>query len=61
MLLNIRNLRSYRSRRVIEADASRNHRIDGKLTALVEEERATRPVCEYLEALDRAAWRGDSN
>lgn len=40
---------------VIEADASRNRRVDGKLTALPEDERATRPVREYLEALDRAA------
>ncbi len=34
---------------VIEADASRNHRIEGKLTAAP----ATRPVREYLEALDK--------
>ncbi len=40
---------------VIEADASRNHRVNGKLNELPADERATRPVREYLEALDRTA------
>jgi hypothetical protein len=40
---------------VIEADASCNRRVDGKLTAPSEDELATRPVREYLEVLDRAA------
>ncbi len=40
---------------VIEADASRNHRVEGKLTALPDDEKATRPVREYLDALDKAA------
>ena len=39
---------------VIEADASRNHRIEGKLAAAPADAAATRPVREYLEALDRA-------
>ena len=38
---------------VIEADASRNHRIEGKLTAAPADAAATRPVREYLEALDK--------
>jgi transposase len=40
---------------VIEADASRNHRIQGKLTAAPADAAATRPVREYLEALDKSA------
>ena len=40
---------------VIEADASRNHRVEGKLTAVPDEEDATRPVREYLDALDNNA------
>ena len=40
---------------VIEADASRNHRIEGKLTAAPADAAATRPVREYLEALDKSA------
>src|SRR5665213_3257203 len=40
---------------VIEADASRNHRIEGKLTALPDDAKAMRPVREYLGALDKAA------
>jgi transposase len=40
---------------LIEANASRNHRVDGKLTEFPAEEEATRPVREYLEALDQAA------
>lgn len=40
---------------VIEADASRNRRVEGKLTALPDDEEATRPVREYLDALDRTA------
>jgi hypothetical protein len=40
---------------VIEADASRNHRIKGKLTAAPADAAATRPVREYLEALDKSA------
>jgi transposase len=40
---------------VIEADARRNRRIDGKLTALPSDQHATRPVREYLAALDDAA------
>ena len=38
---------------VIEADASRNHRIEGKLTAAPADAAVTRPVREYLEALDK--------
>jgi Transposase DDE domain len=40
---------------VIETEASRNHRIDGKLTAAPADAAATRPVREYLEALDKSA------
>jgi transposase len=40
---------------VIEADARRNRRVDGKLTALPLDQQATRPVREYLTALDDAA------
>jgi transposase len=39
---------------VIEADASRNHRVDGKLTALPADQKVTRPVRDYLDALDEA-------
>jgi transposase len=39
---------------VIEADASRNYRVEGKLTPPDDEE-VTRPVREYLDALDIAA------
>jgi transposase len=40
---------------VIEADASRNHRVEGKLTAIFDDTAAARPVREYLEALDKSA------
>jgi len=40
---------------VIEADASRGRKVDGKLTTWPEEEKLTRPVREYLAALDQAA------
>jgi len=40
---------------VIEADASRGHKVDGKRTTWPEEEKLTRPVMEYLAALDQAA------
>jgi transposase len=40
---------------VIEADARRNRRVDGKLTALPSDQQVTRPVREYLAALDAAA------
>ena len=40
---------------VIEADASRNRRVEGKLTALPDDEEVTRPMREYLDALDMAA------
>jgi hypothetical protein len=40
---------------VIEADASRNSRVEGKLTTIHDDEEATRPVREYLDALDKAA------
>jgi transposase len=46
---------------VIEADASRNHRIEGKLAALLVDEKATRPVREYLDALDMAAAAETAN
>ncbi len=39
---------------VIEADASRNRKVDGKLTAWPDEEKVTRPVREYFAALDVA-------
>lgn len=39
---------------VIEADASRNRKVDGKLTAWPDNEKVTRPVQEYLTALDQA-------
>jgi transposase len=40
---------------VIEADASRNNRTGGQLNANAPDVRATRPVREFLEALDAAA------
>jgi transposase len=40
---------------VIEADASRDRKIDGKPATWPEEEKVTRPVREYLAALDQAA------
>ena len=40
---------------MIEADASRNHRVEGKLTTVPDNDKATRPVREYLNALDEAA------
>jgi Transposase domain (DUF772) len=40
---------------VIEADASRGRKVDGKLTAWPEREKLTRPVREYLAALGRTA------
>jgi transposase len=40
---------------VIEADASRGRKVDGKLTTWPETEKVTRPVREYLAALDQAA------
>lgn len=40
---------------VIEADASAGRKVDGKLTAWPETEKLTRPVREYLAALDQAA------
>jgi hypothetical protein len=40
---------------VIEADASRGRKVDGKLTTWPEAEKITRPVGEYLAALDQAA------
>ena len=40
---------------VIEADASAGHKIDGKLTAWPATEKLTRPVREYLAALDHTA------
>jgi transposase len=40
---------------VIEADASRGRKVDGKLTTWPEGEQITRPVREYLAALDQAA------
>jgi transposase len=39
---------------VIEADASRKRKVDGKLTAWPDDETVTRPVREYLAALDEA-------
>lgn len=47
---------------VIEADARRNRRVDGKLTAMPDGQRVTRPVREYLAALDEAvATEADTN
>ena len=40
---------------VIEADASSGCKVDGKLTTWPETEKLTRPVREYLAALDQAA------
>ena len=40
---------------VIEADASRNRKVGGKLTEWPEDEAVTQPVREYLAALDQAA------
>jgi hypothetical protein len=40
---------------VIEADASRGRKVNGKLTTWPEEEEITRPIREYLTALDQAA------
>jgi transposase len=40
---------------VIEADASRTRRVEGKLSALPDDQEVTRPVREYLDALDTAA------
>jgi transposase len=40
---------------VIEADAGSGHKVDGKLTSWPETEKLTRPVREYLAALDQAA------
>src|SRR5271169_6029692 len=40
---------------VIEADASRGRKVDGRLTTWPEEEKLTRPVREYLAALDQTA------
>jgi transposase len=40
---------------VIEADASRGRKVDGKRTIWPEAEKITRPVREYLAALDQAA------
>jgi transposase len=39
---------------VIEADASHNRKVDGKLTNWPEEEKVTRPAREYIAALDQA-------
>jgi hypothetical protein len=39
---------------VIEADASRSRKVDGRPTAWPEDEQITRPVREYLAALDEA-------
>jgi transposase len=40
---------------VIEADASRGRKVDGKLVTWPEAEKITRPVREYLAALDQSA------
>jgi transposase len=40
--------------RVIEADASRGRKVNGKLTTWPEEEKVTRPVRGYLAVLDQA-------
>jgi transposase len=45
---------------VIEADASRGRKVDGKLTTWPEEQEITRPVREYLAALDQAAPPDDA-
>lgn len=45
---------------VIEADASRGRKVDGKPTTWPEEEKITRPVREYLAALDHAAPLDDT-
>jgi hypothetical protein len=39
---------------VIEADASHNRKVDGKLTSWPEEEKITRPAREHVAALDQA-------
>ena len=39
---------------VIEADASRSRKMDGRTTTWPEDEQVTRPVNEYLAALDQA-------
>jgi transposase len=46
---------------VIEADASRNRRVEGKLTALCDDQEVTRPVHEYLDALDMATAAENAN
>ena len=46
---------------VIEADASAGRKVDGKLTAWPETEKLTRPVREYLAALDQAAAEAAKN
>jgi hypothetical protein len=40
---------------VIEADANCGRKVDGKITTWPDTEKLTRPVREYLAALDRAA------
>src|SRR5215813_3008222 len=40
---------------VIEADASAGRKVDGRITTWPETEKLTRPVQEYLAALDQAA------
>ena len=40
---------------VIEADASNGRKVDGKPTTWPEDEDVTRPVREYLDALDATA------
>ena len=40
---------------VIEADASRNHRVEGKLMTLPDDDKEMRPLREYFDALDEAA------
>jgi hypothetical protein len=40
---------------VIEADASRGRKVDGKLVTWPEAEKIARPVREYLAALDQSA------
>ena len=40
---------------VIEADASRNHRVEGKLMTLPDDDEEMRPLREYFDALDEAA------
>ena len=46
---------------VIEADASRGRKVDGKLTTWPEDEQVTRPVREYLAALEAAAVEEANN